>query len=216
MSGRALSFSRPLLWSVAAVGVAAAVGLVTYWRQPPAPVVTTTSAPATAPAPAPPTLATIVSEARELKLITWSFETEVDAQSVSDRWYGDSIASVRAPVKYQYGVDLASLGEDAVFRDPATGELTFIVATPRRLSVEIDLERLEQSLKTSGLRWKARNQGQLDETRAQLGTVAKHLELSPRDDQRMREASREQIERHLRQVLGRIEPGVVVGVRFGK
>ena len=198
------------------MGVAFCVGAVTFWMQPAAPVAPTAIASATTRATAPPSIATIVSESRELKFITWSFETEVDAQSISDRWYGDAVASVRAPVKYQYGIDLAALVEDAVFRDPSTGALTFVVPSPERLSVEIDLERLEQSLKTSGMRWKSRNQAQLDETRAQLGTIARNLELSPRDQQRMREVSRQQIETHLSRVLSRIEPGLFVSVKFAE
>ncbi len=199
-----------------ALGAAVGAGIITYSLQPSAAPVMGSAIAATTPSTAPAAIAVIVSEARELKLITWSFETEVDAQSISDKWYGDSVARVRAPVKYQYGVDLATLKDDEVFRDPTTGAITFVVATPQRLSCEIDLERLEESLKTSGIRWKSRNQIQLDETRARLGMIARNLELSPGDEQRMREASREQIERHLRQVLGRLDPGIVVNVRFGK
>ena len=47
-----------------------------------------TSVPTTAPSRTP-AIALIASEARELKLITWGFETTIDAQSVSDKWYGD-------------------------------------------------------------------------------------------------------------------------------
>ena len=212
----ASTHSRSWLWASAAIALAVGVGAVTYWMQPREAATDPAIIPATAPTSRPATLAVIVREARDLKLITWSFETTVDAQSVSDKWYGDAVATVRAPVKYQYGIDLATLEEGSIFRDANTGQMMFIVHAPQRLSVEIDLERLEESLQTSGLRWKSRNQSQLDDTRSRLGAIAKGLELSKRDDARMKEISREQIERHLSQVLSRIEPGVVVGVKFGE
>lgn len=193
--------------------LAIGAGLGVYFLQP-APSSPQASPATTSPMSSPSTIAVITQEARDLKLITWSFETSVDAQSVSDKWYGDSIASVRAPVRYQYGVDLTTLEEGSIFRDANTGQVLFIVHPPSRLSVEIDLERLEESLRTSGMRWKSRNQDQLDDTRRQLGEVAKNLELSKRDEQRMREVSRLQIEAHLQRVLSRIEPGVMVDVKF--
>jgi hypothetical protein len=207
---------RPFLWAVSAIGLAVLAGVGTYWMQrPPAtavPAPVATTVPTTRPA----TIAVIAQEARDLKLITWSFETTVDAQSVSDKWYGDSVANVRAPVRYQYGVDLETLEERSIFRDAATGELMFIVKPPKRLSVEVDVERLEQSLQTSGMRWKSRNQSQLEETLKELGAIANSLVLSPKDEQRMREASRQQIEKHLHRVLARIEPGAIVNVKFAE
>lgn len=204
------------LWPVAAIALATAAGVGTYWMQPAAPVAATTAPALAPPSTRPVSVAVIAREARDLKLITWAFETTVDAQSVSDKWYGDSIATVRAPVRYQYGIDLGTLKEDSIFRDANTGQLMFIVKPPQRLSAEVDLERLEQSLKTSGLRWRSRNQSQLKATLRELGAIANGLTLSPGDEQRMREVSRQQVERHLQRVLARIEPGLIVTVKFAE
>jgi hypothetical protein len=216
MAARTTSSSRGL-WASAAILIAVGAGLGVYWLQPrAAPPPAAATAPTTLPATRPVTIAVIMQEARELKLLTWGFETTVDAQSVSDKWYGDAIANVRAPVRYQYGVDLATLEERSVFRDAGTGALLFIVKPPQRLSVEVDVERLEQTLRTSGMRWRSNNQKQLRRTVNELGAIANNLQLSPGDEQRMREASRQQLERHLHRVLARLEPGVVVHVKFAE
>lgn len=208
---------RSARWVFAAVLIAVAAGLGTYWLQArPDPQPQAATAPATSPTTRPVTIAVIAQEARELKLLTWSFETTVDAQTVSDKWYGDAIANVHAPVRYQYGVDLATLGEKSVFRDSGTGAVLFIVKPPQRLSVEVDVERLEQSLKTSGIRSRSNNQKQLRQTVNELGAIANNLALSPSDQQRMREASRQQLEKHLQRVLARLEQGVVVNVKFAE
>lgn len=209
-------YSSPAVFGIASIIAAMVVGLIVYRLQSRPtvnrPAAIATSAPATRPA----SIAIIASEARQARFITWSFDTTIDAQTVSDKWYGDAVANVRAPVRYQYGVDLATLDDGAILRDAGTGQLTFIVAPPRRMSVEVDVERLEQSLRTSGIRWKSRNHAQLEETVRQLGAAANTLELSKRDEQRMRETSREQIERHLRSVLSRIEAGITVNVKFAE
>lgn len=216
MDRASLRFNLPSRFALLALVVAACAGFAVYLLQSRGAddsQSVATSVPTTAPSRAP-AIALIASEARELKLITWGFETTIDAQSVSDKWYGDSVAEARAPVRCQYGVDLQTLEEGSIFRDSATGSLTFIVKPPKRLSVEVDVERLEQSLETSGLRWRSRNQSQLDATLKELGAQANSLTLSPKDEQRMREASRHQIETHLQRVLARIEPGIVINVKF--
>lgn len=216
MARRTLSTSRSWLFAVASLVIAAGAGLATYWMQPGAPVSMIPAVASTAPSTRPATIALIASEARQLKLITWTFETTLDAQSISDKWYGDSIAQVRAPVRCQYGVDLQTLEDGSIYRDSASGAVTFVVKPPQRLSAEIDVEQLQQSLKTTGLRSRSGNQTQLDATLKELGAVAKHLTLSPRDEQRMREVSRNQIEQHLQRVLARLDPLIVVNVKFAE
>lgn len=158
------------------------------------------SSPPIAPAATKPSALNVADAVRSLKLVTWEFETTISAEAVSDKWYGDAVASVRAPVRYQYGVDLARLRrEDVLF---GTDGYVFIVPPPERIAVEVDVAKLEQSLKVSGARWRSQNQSQLDAARTKLASVARQTELSPDDAKRLRDVSREQLEKHLANVLG--------------
>ena len=189
------------------------VGVGTYLIQPRA---GSTAAPAATPPPAraDPPIAQITNAARDLKLITWSFDTTLDAQVVSDKWYGDATAQVRAPVRYQYGVDLSTLMPGDTIFDPAGNRFVFLVAPPRRLSVEVDIRKLEENLSVSGLRWKSRNADALDEARKTLSDRAKALVLADADEKRLRAISREQLEQHLSDVMHRAVPDATVAVRF--
>jgi Protein of unknown function (DUF4230) len=149
-----------------------------------------------------PPVARVVDAARALKLVTWTFDTQVDAQSISDRWYGDAVAVVRAPVKYQYGVDLEGLKREDLVVDEPGRRFVFIVPAPRRISAEVGVEQLEQSLKTSGLRWRSANQRHLEEARLLLARRAQEMVLSEEDDRRLRDASRSQLQTLLATVLG--------------
>jgi hypothetical protein len=168
--------------------------------------------PATVPAARPGVLQ-VTDAVRSLKLITWQFDTTISAESVSDKWYGNAIASVRAPVRYQYGVNLEHLRREDIFLD--AGGYTFIVPPPERVSVEVNLAALNQTLQVSGARWKSQNQDQIDEARKRLAQVAQETQLSPEDVTRLREVSRQQIERMLQNVTG-ADASARVSVRFAE
>lgn len=193
-----------------------AVGVGTYYLQPREPSANAAApAPTTGPARVAPPIAQVTNAVRSLKLITWAFDTTLDARVVSDRWYGDATAEVRAPVRYQYGVDLGSLRVEDSFYDAASERYVFLVRPPQRLSCEIDLAQLEQTLTTSGLRWKSQNADQIDAARRTLAARAQALVLSDDDQKRLRDVSREQVENHLRGVISRVTgTDTNVSVRF--
>ena len=201
------------LGPVAVVGLLTAVGVGTYLLQPHAPAASASGPVAQAGDATQPLLARVTNAARALKLITWAFETTLDARVVSDKWYGDVTAQVHAPVRYQYGVDLDSLRAEDAFYDSANERYVFLVEPPQRLSCEIDVEQLEQRLTATGMRWKSQNAAQADAARRILAQRAQRLILSEDDERRLRDVSREQLEGHLRQVLARFagaETNVVV------
>ena len=150
------------------------------------------------------TIANVADAVRTLKLVTWQFETTISAQSVSDKWYGDAVARVRAPVRYQYGVDLERLRHEDVLLGSDGASYVFLVPPPERIAVEVDVAKLEQELRVSGARWRSQNGDRVDSARTKLAAVAEKVELSPGDEKRLREVSREQLERHLSNV---VKPG---------
>ena len=187
---------RSAILAVAAtLGVVLLVGALEWNRRHPSALPT----PATLPVVRPGVLQ-VTDAVRSLKLVTWQFETTISAETMSDKWYGNAVASVRAPVRYQYGVNLENVRREDIFLD--TAGYTFIVPAPERISVEVNLAELNQTLQVSGARWKGQNQGQIDEARKRLAEIAQASQLSPEDATRLRDVSREQVEAMLRNVIG--------------
>lgn len=186
-------------------------------RRAPAQAVATPAAATAEPATRP--VAVVVDAARQLKLVTYSFKTNVDARVISDKWYGDASARVLAPVRYQYGVDLGSLRAEDVFYDAIGRRYVFVVAPPTRIAAEVDLAEMQTALSVSGMRWKSQNQDQLERARKLLADRAKTMTLTPDDERKMTEATREQVAGLLRKILmqqGSEQQDVTVDVRFGK
>lgn len=201
--------SRPAILAIAAtVGVTLLVGTLEWSRRHP----NLPPVPATLPAPRPGVLQ-VTDAVRSLKLITWQFDTTISAETVSDKWYGNAIASVRAPVRYQYGVNLENVRRADIFVD--SDGYTFIVPPPERVSVEVNLAELNQTLQVSGARWKGQNQDQIDQARKALADLAQQTQLSPDDVARLREVSRQQIETMLRNVTG-AGSSARISVRFAE
>jgi hypothetical protein len=204
-----MSAHRSAILAIAAtVGVALLVGALEWNRRNPSAPPT----PATAPAARPGVLQ-VTNAVRSLKLVTWQFETTINAESMSDKWYGNAVASVRAPVRYQYGVNLENMRREDIFVD--TAGYTFIVPAPERISVEVNLAELNQTLQVSGARWKGQNQDQIDQARRRLADLAQTTQLSPADVTRLRDVSRKQVEQMLRNVIG-ADPSARVTVRFAE
>lgn len=199
-----------LIAAAVALMVGAGVWLATRPPSPVAPQPAAAAAPATCP------VAVVVDAARQLKLVTYSFKTTVDAAVLSDKWYGDATAKVRAPVRYQYGIDLDSLRADNVFYDAIGKRYVFVVAPPTRIAAEVDLAEMQSAIDVSGMRWKSQNLDQLERARKLLADRAKTMTLSPDDERKLTDASREQIEALLRRILAQQGEDAAVVVRFGK
>lgn len=206
---------REVGFTLVAIAVALVVGAGVWLMNRPASVAAPAAKPPAA-APATRPVAVVVDAARQLKLVTYSFKTTVDAAVISDKWYGDASAHVRAPVKYQYGVDLDTLRADDVFYDAIGRRYVFVVAPPARIATEVDLAEMSAALDVSGMRWKSQNQDQLERARKLLAERAQTMTLAADDEAKLVDASRQQIEGLLRKVLGQHGEDVTVAVRFGK
>jgi hypothetical protein len=100
------------------------------------------------------TSATVVVQGLRDKreLVVLEMETLVLARAKSEIWRGDAEAVVWAPAMVHYGVDLSTLGEDAVSLDKASNTLTVRVPAPTVTSVEVVRSRLEAIIRASGTR----------------------------------------------------------------
>jgi hypothetical protein len=100
-------------------------------------------------------VAQVLQLVRELKLITASAESTVETTVTDSRWRGTASATVEAPVKYSYGIDLSSLPNESVKFNPISRSYSVVVPSPQRMAVEVDTGRpVQEVIRVSGTRFK--------------------------------------------------------------
>src|SRR5688572_11713975 len=107
------------------VAIALAMPAAVAWLAMPAPVTTSSLHQL----PAPPT-AQVLRATRELKLITVSIESTVSTTKTDESWRGTAKATVQAPVKYHFGVDLSKIDDRNLSYNPLTQIQTLTIPPP--------------------------------------------------------------------------------------
>src|SRR3954468_1057145 len=87
--------------------------------------------------PQPPT-AQVLSATRELKLLTVSIESSVTTTKTDESWRGNASATIKAPVKYHFGVDLSQITDHDLFYNPLTQTQTLTIPPPTLIAIEVD------------------------------------------------------------------------------
>ncbi len=156
--------------------------------------------------------AEIARAIRAARLVTIIFETNVTAQSGSPSWRGDVSATVRAPVRLLFGVDLSNFSEAAVKTDPFGS--SYIVTLPRPTRIATEVLGAGESVRVSvgWLRLRSvSGEYHLGLARKGLYEAARGMTLRPADAELVESATREQVRDLVRAVAGE---RAVVEVRF--
>jgi len=158
---------------------------------------------ATSPAKAPPT-AQLIAATRELKLITMTIDSRVRVNKTDERWRGTASATIEAPVKYFFGVDLSRIDDHAFSWNPLTQTQTLILPPPTLIAVEIDAGHpITERIDVTGTRFKSLSGAeQLNFAQKSLYETARKQQLAKNDLDKIRLATREQIEHSLAPILG--------------
>lgn len=93
---------------------------------------------------------------RQLKLFTVEIRGQATATITDECWRGVASATVTAPVRYQYGVDLDELADRSIAYSAASDTWIIKLPPPRRLATEIGPAGARESLEIRGLRWRSR------------------------------------------------------------
>src|SRR5688500_4011809 len=85
-----------------------------------------------------PPVAEVARLAREMKLVTVTVDSTVKATRRDERWRGTASATVEAPVRHSYGVDLSGLTDGAFEYDYVRRGYVVTLPAPKRIASEVD------------------------------------------------------------------------------
>lgn len=138
-----------------------------------------------------------------LKLVTVEIETRVAAQVRDESWRGDVVARVSAPVRLLYGTDLSQMDASSVSLGPLGTRYVVRVPPPARLATEVYSEDEAIDVRVGWLRLRTRaGEYFLGLARRALSEQARKMRLSPEDAEQVARATKEQVAKVVRAVVG--------------
>lgn len=162
--------------------------------------------------PATRSLAEVAEAVRTLKLVTVEIKTSVSTQVRDESWRGDSIAHVTAPARLLYGVNLDTLDSSSISLAPLGKLCTIRVPKPERIATEVYTEDESIDVQVGWLRFRTRSgEYVLGLARRDLAERARSMTLTPDDADKVAEATRTQVAKVVRTILG---DDVAVHVEF--
>ncbi|MBI3863224.1 MAG: DUF4230 domain-containing protein [Planctomycetia bacterium] len=158
-------------------------------------------------------LATVLETTRALKLVTVTVDSTVKTKVRDERWRGTASASVQAPVRYVYGVDLSDLDPDSIRVGRILGLYEITIPRPVRIATEVDGSRpVEEVVEVSGTRLRSvAGEFYLGLARKEIYEQARKSTLPKDDMERVERMTREQVEDLVRRFVG---PSADVRVRY--
>src|ERR1041385_1726545 len=107
------------------IAIAIALPAVIFHLAVPTPAILKTS-----PKPAPPPTAVVLTATRQLKLLTFAIDSTVTTTKTDESWRGTASATVKAPVRYHFGVDLSRTDDHNLSYNPLTRIQTLTIPAP--------------------------------------------------------------------------------------
>lgn len=147
--------------------------------------------------------ASVVRHLRTCDLVTSRIDTTVRAQISDDNWFGTVVATVEAPARLSYGVDLSKLESSKVVFSPIGGVYSIKVPAPRRIATEVFTGKETTDVALAGLRFRAlAGEEKLGLARARLHEQALRVRISGPELDRVREGARAEIEGLVKRIAG--------------
>lgn len=158
-------------------------------------------------------IAAVLETTRALKLVTVTVESQITAKVRDERWRGTAAASVQAPVRYVYGVDLSGLDHEAIRLGAILGMYEITIPRPMRIATEVDGSRpVEEVVEVSGTRLRSvAGEFYLGLARKEIYEQARKSSLPKEQLDRIEQMTREQVEDLVRRFVG---PAAEVRVRY--
>lgn len=153
--------------------------------------------------PAATSIAHVAQAVRSLKLVTVEINTSVSTDVRDQSWRGDAAASVSAPVRLLYGVDLDQLDASAVSLAPLGKLCTIRIPKPQRIATEVYSEDESIDVQVGWMRFRTRSgEYVLGLARRNLAEQARAMVLSPDDADKVADATRSQVAKAVRALIG--------------
>lgn len=148
-------------------------------------------------------LAEVAREVASLKLVAVEVETSTRAERSHESWRGDVNASVTAPTRLLFGVDLSGMDVERLAYSPVSRVLLVRVPAPERIATEVDGGQERTEVSVGWLRSRARaGEYWLGQARRGLYEEARRLMLPPEDAQRVRDLTRAQVSGLISRIAG--------------
>jgi len=151
-----------------------------------------------------PPVAEVARLAREMKLITVSVDSTVRATRRDERWRGTAAATVEAPVRHSYGVDLSGLADGAFEYNYLTRGYVVTLPAPRRIASEVDGGHpTREEIAVTGTRFKKlAGMEQLHAAHKAIYDEAVRQQLPKDRGEEVRRVTREQVAAALGAIVG--------------
>ena len=150
-------------------------------------------------------LSEVIETTRALKLVTVVKVSRVRTEMKDEKWRGTASATVEAPVRYVYGVDLSELKPERFQKTPLFDIYDIRIPKPTLVAVEVDGSHpVEEVIKVSGMRFESRaGQFLLGLARKAIYDQARNNVLAKADMDDIQLKTIEQIEGFIRAFVGR-------------
>lgn len=148
-------------------------------------------------------VAEVAQMTRAMKLVTAEVKTNVSATITDERWRGTATATVEAPVKYSFGVDLSKLEEGAFSYNFLTRDYVVTLPPPKMIAAEVDgAHPVREVIDVTGTRFKSMaGREQLVLAQKAVYEQAKRQTLPASRRQEIRDVTRQQVSRMLASVV---------------
>ncbi len=148
-------------------------------------------------------LADVAKVIAKMQLVTAEVQTTVKTQMSDENWRGLASATVEAPARLLYGVDVSDLDVRNIGFSPAASTYLIRIPPPRRVATEVcgDDESIKVQVGWARLRSFA-GEYYLGLARKALYTKARELTLSPADAAKIRETTLAQVQDAVRHLVG--------------
>jgi len=147
--------------------------------------------------------ASVVRQLRASDLVTSRIDTIVRAQNNDDNWFGTVVATVEAPARLSYGVDLSKLESSRIVFSPIGGVYSLRVPAPKRIATEVFTGQEKTDVALAGLRFRSiAGEQQLGAARARLHEQALKMRVTGAELEKVREGAREEIAALVKRIVG--------------
>lgn len=140
---------------------------------------------------------------RAMQLITVSLDTTVSTESRAESWRGNVNATITAPLRLLYGVDLENARVRSVDLGPLSRGFYVLLPQPRRLGTELRTDGEAADVNVGWLRFRSMaGEFHLGRARTALSAAADKLELSQAQQGEVRDETRRRVEELVRSITG--------------
>lgn len=149
-------------------------------------------------------LADVAKVIARMQLVTAEVQTTVQTQMSDENWRGLASATVEAPARILYGIDVSDMNVRSISYGPAESTYLIRIPPPRRMATEVcgDDEKIKVQVGWARLRSIA-GEYYLGLARKALYTKARELTLKPEDAARVREMTLTQVQAAVQHLVGR-------------